>query len=662
MLLLNIIVQFVLFDSSKRTADVRDNFGPQYKQPRLLMNPDTVNSNIQDISKKLCISSSDSNICVLLHKDINLIQSENDKKHLLDIIKHNEKDRNFAFDVPTNFDSTTVITFSNNKDSKDLTEVINIKSNNLEIFLLENEDELLLPSEITLEKFKEDIKKYTPVISVNTLKMIDIIENRKLPNENFGVNNDSSNLMKRCQSNETQRTGNYFFMPNECTLNNENYATIDERKAVLDFYLSKFDEKNVEDQRKYLSQTNQKILKSYDFQTNEDLELGCNLSSDFYVNLSQPIKLLESQHLLRLSHLFKYLEKKEFLSFLLEKRLEGYLTEDQTFINFFKKFFYNYELKNRIFIESVDCYDINMPYFDKNRLILIGRNTSIAFNRVFEEYSLSISEIVTNDRKSYFKSSFYKYFSDGNLLVVKCKFLTWITDLMKDKNNIIILSLFPEVKFFIEFVAIERNFGGKLSSIHIFFTYLVFKFQILKAKIKEEFLINQDDKVFVFTKSYLINYFFLEIRMFIAHFGFSIIKEKRLLNILVYKAFLNFLRLKNPEVFPFLPYDEFSDINKCTINSISQIIILHQKFISKRDKVKQEIKSINHHEIKALNKFSLDYNPFDSAETKKRISYHLSTCSYFKKDKRFRYDEINLLHETKIQKIHDELRDLVFAS
>lgn len=408
----------------------------------------------------------------------------------------------------------------------------------------------------------------------------------------------------------------------------------------------------------YLYDTNKRIFPTYNFKVQSHPEMGFYLTSNIYINLSEPIKLLEVKFCLRLCHLYKYLEKKDFNITYLLKGLE----EFSNFIVFLKIFFYNYELEEKILTESVIDYSKKKYDSNDSDLNLRANIMSTKFNQFFEEYSLSISKLVTNEHNPYFANSFHRYFPNNDPEISKCKILTWLVDLIKDKNNIIILLLFPEIKFFIEFIATARFLRGKTIKIHIFFSYLIFKLQILKAKIKDEFLLNQNEYGFLFIHSNHINYLFLEIRMFIAHFRFNLMKEKNVFKVLVYKAFINFLRLKAPEVFQTLLYNEFSSINKCTIYSINQKITLNFKSLYQQNEISCKNGIFDHYEIMSITNLFLDYKTLCSGKNDNRVSCHSRNCPLFKRRRFLKYDEITLLNNENIKKIHDELKNFVFSN
>lgn len=182
MKLLKILVKIALLSCSKRPGDFSADFRPQPKRTKhpTIFNAANCNlQNMQNESEKITFNSADSNVNLVLFKDINSIQSSKDRKNILQIIEHNDRDENFLISLPNTFltQSDASIIFSKNDVIMDADV---IKSEDLPLFLLDNEEESIL-SEIDLEAVREDILlKTNPVISDNTLKIIDLIKNGKI--------------------------------------------------------------------------------------------------------------------------------------------------------------------------------------------------------------------------------------------------------------------------------------------------------------------------------------------------------------------------------------------------------------------------------------------------------------------------------------------------
>lgn len=121
----------------------------------------------------------------------------------------------------------------------------------------------------------------------------------------------------------------------------------------------------------------------------------------------------------------------------------------------------------------------------------------------------------------------------------------------------ILLIIFPEIKFFIEGLDCGYKFASTYKRYHLLISWLIFKYSFLLTTLKKE-IKNNDN--FLITDSNEFNLFVLETRCMFCIFGIELFPTSECYKIAYLKAFISFIRLKNPIIMPYFLVNEYVDI------------------------------------------------------------------------------------------------------
>lgn len=251
------------------------------------------------------------------------------------------------------------------------------------------------------------------------------------------------------------------------------------------------------------------------------------------------IEVLESRFLMRYSYFCRFLfETQEFyltyaIIFPGEERYKDLI------INFHKSYIKSSYIK-RFFQKKINCnrnFNAKKSYHNINEMILL-------FNEFVKEYFKTIQTMKTKMYKSYTTTIKKMFFHKNNKEMAK-KLLFWINDLFNNEVNIILMLLFPELRFLIENIKINKNLRHVYKRIHCFLSLVVYKYTYMLPYIEKEFRLYYNG--FKLTDSKIINMFIFEVRCFFYIFSSDLLNDEKELKSICLNTFLSFIRLYDPE-------------------------------------------------------------------------------------------------------------------
>ncbi|RVD91149.1 hypothetical protein TUBRATIS_24100 [Tubulinosema ratisbonensis] len=258
-------------------------------------------------------------------------------------------------------------------------------------------------------------------------------------------------------------------------------------------------------------------------------------------------KILESKYKLNLSAIFRFLtplhrSNKRFINF-----FDNYGSPSEEIIAFRDNFILNVKIYSRFGKRRVK----ENISFQKRLQSLLNE-----FIMLVKEYAESLSLIFEKDIKNY-SENFRDSFFEPNPQTFKTKMMVMAHDIFNNEDNSIVLTLFPELKIFFEYLKETYQLRNDYKYLHIIFSLIIFRTHFLFPS-----NLNKYSKIYRFYNSKNFYLSILESRLFICLMGLSLKLEKHYVSILIYKSFYAFVRLKDIKFLNYFLVSDFFDFNE----------------------------------------------------------------------------------------------------
>ncbi|RVD90690.1 hypothetical protein TUBRATIS_28830 [Tubulinosema ratisbonensis] len=272
-----------------------------------------------------------------------------------------------------------------------------------------------------------------------------------------------------------------------------------------------------------------------------------NENAEINIKLYSNIKIIKE---------INYLEEKTFIVF---NEYYHHLCGLKFPVEIFNK---NFNTSSAEYVEGIDeiknffyKYIINMPMLRSIASLnkSISQNVGVTleflinqFNQIFIKYVENIQKVIFSCKKEYLKKIEREY-TDNNKHI-KIKNLRSIYDsFLMQKENSILLILFPELKKFIFEHKKKINKVEAFKTLHIFLTMLATKFHFLKDNFRSLFLKLEQNPSWHIFQSNFISYFIFEMKCTIIFFSFYFIQKINFSRKLLLRTFIIFLKLLDLE-------------------------------------------------------------------------------------------------------------------
>ncbi|RVD91018.1 hypothetical protein TUBRATIS_25540, partial [Tubulinosema ratisbonensis] len=476
------------------------------------------------------------------------------------------------------------------------------------------------------------------------------------PSSDSSTSNESlySYLAKHCELSCKFYKSKYYFAE-ECILESEKLRGLEDHIKFSSRTLDIIHKDNINNITEFILVNNRNTMFSFGEEVIDFLTERLFYGVDF-AYLLRNICCIEGLLYVRFDEMYKYITK---LNFRLDKFLE---TEDtarnleivEKMTNFFNDYFLNFEIMT-YFDKKQETADLS----DKKGKCLIEKilpEIYTEFNNVYFNYCKGIFPIISNPAQNYFPK-YKESMCLGSSQNIKEKELFLMVDILYLPFNRIVLALFPEIKFYIEEMMKRDDVLDTyhLRS-HIFIAFITLKIQGLRDFLKMKHSDHENQPEFNPLDSKIIRQLIFEIKAFISFYSYSFLKDEEGVKVMLFKTFLSFLRLKNPDLLKHFIINEFMDTNKCLIKKISRNIIGYKG----QDENKEE-ETIDCELISLIGKEIINLElQVNFPDNPNRKSFHLQNCPMFDSSKKYNDDEIHDLFNDNLEVINTELRNFIF--
>ncbi|RVD91142.1 hypothetical protein TUBRATIS_24190 [Tubulinosema ratisbonensis] len=231
--------------------------------------------------------------------------------------------------------------------------------------------------------------------------------------------------------------------------------------------------------------------------------------------------------------------------------------DDENVFEVFHKFYRKYIFSDYVldYFKKTENYCLPGLKLDLKISILLEK-----FNTFYFEYSHTVNQILDQCFKPY-SVKIAPYFFSKNNQIVKETLQIYITDLLYNKINCLLVILFPEIKLILENLADACTLRFLYMRFHFFFSLLVCKLNYNLPKLKYEFDKSSFFDNFLITDSKFFNIFVLEIRLFICVSCLTLLNNLKQINLIFLKAFISFVRCRNPDFLDYFLLNEFTPLD-----------------------------------------------------------------------------------------------------
>ncbi|RVD93413.1 hypothetical protein TUBRATIS_000700 [Tubulinosema ratisbonensis] len=435
----------------------------------------------------------------------------------------------------------------------------------------------------------------------------------------------------------------------ECVLNGETNIHSEENHNLSSLILGLVSEPPILIWNMFLLKITTKTR--FTFSGNYILSRNTNIFFDGidYVYFFREIDSLEKTSFIRFNPIFRYLTKDLLDIGLFFKA--GKTVEDENMISkiisIFELYFFNAytrsltsEADSKLELESYSSSDfIDDPVFE---------TIVKEFNELYLGYTNKIKDLIYKSIGEYFET-YTRKFHIKEPLQMQNRLVVWLVNLLTHEKNKIMLLIFPELKSIIRLIVQKKFFQKSTKRYHLFFSYFVFKIQVLKLYLKKGFIDQKDKNDFIFTESKFFNSFIFEMKAYISFFACNTLENPRLSKVLLFKTFLSFLRMKYPFILRQFRFDEFTHINECLAKFIDENIFVDEKKVPCNEKNKQD------YCYKILLSIKKGLMLLKNSESSEVFCFHNKYCPFFQPSKKYYNEDIRNLLKENIQKLNEEI-------
>lgn len=338
-----------------------------------------------------------------------------------------------------------------------------------------------------------------------------------------------------------------------------------------------------------------------------------NFLKIFHHKLDLTVNYIEKNFLIRLNEIIKP------TTGLRQTNLNKIFDCDET--NQKLKLFYDTYLRNKRISKyfqnnNVNSVEINKKNFDNRLKSLLNE-----FNDLCVDYFIDVSSLFEAYDSYYFNvlAKLFMSKKDEEKINISRIIVDYI---FNNEKFIVLLILFPELKYFIETSFSLFFVNATFFRIHLMISIIVLKFVVTLPFLYEEYL-NYHENVYKITDSKIFNQFILETKCLIFFYSLYILKFQNDFSAIFMRTFISFLRLKEGNIQNCFIFNEFTDFNKThpttrlfkIYNSAKIEIIRFHKF---------EKNTLNYFRTLEINNSSVNYELKDENESEKLKTLYLN--------------------------------------
>ncbi|RVD90629.1 hypothetical protein TUBRATIS_29400 [Tubulinosema ratisbonensis] len=313
--------------------------------------------------------------------------------------------------------------------------------------------------------------------------------------------------------------------------------------------------------------TNSNIWLTFRKSVEYDFEKKLNLGLYECLNVIKVVNNIENTFFTRFEKIYLFLMKKSFPDTFFYPGDIKHSDASNEIYKFFCTFIYNVKIRKYFYpgsaeFNSIDDISYEVNDFSKKLEGLINR-----FNIIYKNFMLQMRVIYMSDIENYSKYFGLNFLPNSEFCTEKI-IKYWTVTFFNDETNLILLTLFPDLKYFIEFLVETPTIDiATFKMFHLFFSLIAFKYHFLRENIKsrtEECI----KKAEMITQSNFFNMFMMDMRFTIALASINLLDNSQISSMLFFKAFLSYVRIEDATFLNFFFIDEFYIFDECIIEKI----------------------------------------------------------------------------------------------